>query len=102
MGEKQVRPQGYYKKYYQEHKEKYFALDEEYRKRNEKNPRNIAAGESLRRERRKLGLTQAELAKLLGTGMSTIHYWETAQIPVNVKRIAAVFPELAEAIALPY
>jgi transcriptional regulator with XRE-family HTH domain len=59
-------------------------------------------GEDIRRERENLGLTQGQLAELLGVALNTVSRWETGQRtphPLVLKAIQTVFAEVREAKA---
>ena len=57
----------------------------------------FVTGEDIRREREKLGITQDELAKLLGVAMNTVSRWEIGQRtphPLTLKAIQTVLAEV--------
>ena len=57
----------------------------------------FVTGEDIRREREKLGITQVELAKLLGVAMNTVSRWEIGQRiphPLTLKAIQTVLAEV--------
>ena len=92
------RPREYWRKYYAANPEKYRRCCDSYRAKNERDPKNAALGAKLRAIRKRFCMSQKELATRLGVNKSTVHYWESGQIPVNVERIGKVWPELAEEI----
>jgi transcriptional regulator with XRE-family HTH domain len=54
-------------------------------------------GDDIRREREKLGLTQATLAKFLGVALNTASRWEIGERnphPVVLKAVQTVFAEV--------
>ena len=59
-------------------------------------------GEDIRREREKLGITQDELAKLLGVATNTVSRWEIGQRnphPLTLKAIRTVLAEVKAEMA---
>jgi DNA-binding transcriptional regulator YiaG len=59
----------------------------------------MMTAEDIRREREKLGLTQGELAKLLGVALNTVSRWEIGTRtphPVVLKAIQTVFAEVRD------
>jgi transcriptional regulator with XRE-family HTH domain len=54
-------------------------------------------GDDIRRERESLGLTQAELARLLGVAMNTVSRWEIGERiphPLVLKAVQSVLAEV--------
>lgn len=59
-------------------------------------------GEDIRRERERLGITQDELAKLLGVAANTVSRWEIGQRnphPLTLKAIRTVLAEVKAEMA---
>ena len=59
----------------------------------------MMTGKDIRRVREELGLTQAELATLLGVAINTVSRWEIGERtphPVVLKAIQTVFAEVRE------
>jgi len=57
----------------------------------------FVTGEGIKREREKLGMTQVDLAKLLGVAMNTVSRWEIGQRnphPLTLKAIRTVLAEV--------
>jgi transcriptional regulator with XRE-family HTH domain len=56
----------------------------------------MSTGNDIRQKREELGLTQAELASLLGVAMNTVSRWEIGERiphPLVLKAIETVFAE---------
>ena len=48
--------------------------------------------------RRSNGLTQRDFAKSVGVSKPLVSHWECGRSPINLDKVGAVFPELAEAL----
>lgn len=70
----------------------------DYHRANQARPDVVAMGRRLKDLREAAGLSQLEFGRKLGCTQGTISSWELGKIPVNVERIAAVEPDLAEEI----
>ena len=48
--------------------------------------------------RRSTGMNQMDFAKAVGVSNALVSHWECGRSPVNLDKVGAVFPELAEAL----
>lgn len=77
------------------HKDALAKSKKEYFTRNKSNPSLIDAGMKLITARKKKGLSQDALAKLVGISQTTISFYERALAPYDAELFAVVLPEVA-------